>query len=331
MNYAEALAIKLRPRPENGPVVLDLFAGCGGLSLGFEAAGFLVTGIESAKDACATYSESLRGTCSHRVLSMRSALPSCEVIIGGPPCQPFSSNGSQLGSKDSRNGFEIFISAVQRKRPRMWLLENVRGLLGRSRPYFDEVLRRLEELGYVVEPRLLNALHYGVPQNRERVIVVGWRDGRFIWPRRSGQRVTAGEALGNLAIQVPSNSRFLSRSMEKYVASYEKASCCANPRDLRLDAPARTLTCRNLAGATGDMHRLRLSDGRRRMLTVREAARLQGFPDWFEWKGSESSALTQIGNAVPPPLALRLARAFARHLRLVYAPPVRDLIRIKRK
>jgi DNA (cytosine-5)-methyltransferase 1 len=95
--------------------------------------------------------------------------------------------------------------------------------------------------------------------------------------------------------------------MDAYVAAYEKASCCVKPRDLYPGKPARTLTCRNLAGATSDMQRVRLPDGRRRRLLHREAARLQSFPDWFEFCGNETQRFNQIGNAVPPLLAYCLA------------------------
>jgi DNA (cytosine-5)-methyltransferase 1 len=96
--------------------------------------------------------------------------------------------------------------------------------------------------------------------------------------------------------------------MDAYVAKYEAASKCRQPRDLKLDQPSRTLTCRNLGGATGDMMRIRLEDGRRRRIDVREAARLQGFPDWFKFKGTTASQFRQIGNAVPPLLSLALAK-----------------------
>jgi DNA (cytosine-5)-methyltransferase 1 len=156
-------------------------------------------------------------------------------------------------------------------------------------------------------------VQHGVPQNRERVIVVGHR-GEFHYPEAQHQRVTAGEALNELATQVTSDSKFLSESMNTYVANYEKASSCITPRDLHLHRPARTVTCRNLAGATGDMHRIVLPDGRRRRLTIREGARLQSFPDWFEFQGSETSAFTQIGNAVPPLLAYDIAGSFRDYL-----------------
>ena len=101
---------------------------------------------------------------------------------------------------------------------------------------------------------------------------------------------------------------FLTPSMDAYIKKYELASNCVNPRDLHLDRPARALTCRNLAGATSDMHRIKLKNGTRRMLTVREAARLQSFPDWFKFSGSEGSQHKQIGNAVSPIFGLHIAK-----------------------
>ena len=97
--------------------------------------------------------------------------------------------------------------------------------------------------------------------------------------------------------------------MDAYISRYEEASKCKHPRDLYLDRPARTLTVRNLVGATGDMVRVKIEDGRRRTLTVREAARLQSFPDWFKFTGTESKQLKQIGNAVPPLLSYHVAGA----------------------
>lgn len=314
MNYLDHLNTVLRPGEPDGPLVLDLFAGCGGLALGFEAHGFRTHGYEMDVDCCHTYCKNLAGTCEQVTLSPDFRFPKASVVIGGPPCQPFSVGGNQRGIADSRDGFPSFISAVRQAEPEIWVFENVRGLLYRNRWYLDEIVEALSQLGYIVEFQLLNAKHYGVPQNRERVIVVGHR-GTFDFPETWSRLITAGEALGDLAHQMPSNPRFLTPSMDQYVAKYERASKCINPRDLDPCKPARTVTCRNLAGATGDMHRIRLSDGRRRRLTAREGARLQSFPDWFTFSGGETSVFNQIGNAVPPMLAYALAGSVLKYLK----------------
>lgn len=312
-SYSDILNHTLVPRRSSLPLVVDLFAGCGGLALGFEAQGFETHGYEMDIACCATYRNNLRGMCDHVVLTPQTPLPPAKVLIGGPPCQPFSVIGKQNGLNDSRNGFPIFIQAVKTLNPEIFIFENVRGLLYQSKPYFEEILQKLKLLGYVLEYQILNAVDYNVPQKRERLIVVGHR-GAFKFPRPSLKRITAGDALGDMAVEAPQGSRFLTKSMDDYIARYEAASCCTTPRDLHLDAPARTLTCRNLAGATSDMHRLRLPDGRRRRILPREAARLQSFPDWFVFQGSEADAFNQIGNAVPPMLAYHLAGAVREYL-----------------
>ncbi len=319
-DYPRLLDEYLRPAEERGPTVLDLFAGCGGLALGFEAAGFETHGFEMEPDYAATYRRNLAGDCTETFLTPDTEFPEASIVIGGPPCQPFSVGGSQKGDRDDRNGFPSFLSAVRQLNPDLALVENVRGMLYRNRWYLEHVTAELRAMGYQVEVQLLNAKHYGVPQNRERVIIVAHRGG-WAWPDVvPGRPVTAGEALGDMAFEVPPGSKFLTPSMDRYIASYEKKSQCVRPRDLHLDRPARTLTCRNLAGATSDMHRVQLEDGRRRRITVREAARLQSFPDWFEFEGNESSAFYQVGNAVAPLFALRLAGAVRDYLmRLVSA------------
>ncbi len=315
MNYWEEIGKKLKPKvdKELNANVLDLFAGCGGLSLGFESVGFKTVGFEMNEHATETYNTNLIGDCYCEKLSTESQYDPAKVIIGGPPCQPFSVGGKQKGLIDSRDGFPIFIEAVKKLEPEVFLFENVRGMLYKNKWYLIEVIEALTELGYKISYALMNAKHYEVPQNRERVIVIGAKN-KISLPRRMNRKVTAGDALGELAFQFDEDSKFFTKSMDAYVAKYEKASHCINPRDLYLDRPARTLTCRNLAGATGDMHRVRLKDGRRRRITVREAARLQSFPDWFEFRGKETSQYNQIGNAVAPYFAKHLAQSIKDYL-----------------
>jgi len=308
MDYVNYLNETLKPwfDKQLDMTVLDLFAGSGGLSLGFEAQGFRTIGYEMIEDACNSYSKNLLGKCHKEYLTTDFVYPKAQIIVGGPPCQPFSVGGKQKGLEDSRDGFPVFIDSVKKVKPQIFMFENVKGMLYKNKLYLEEVINALEYLDYTVRYELLNAKFYGVPQNRERVFVVGYR-GDFIYPEKSTKLVTAGEALGDMAFQAPKNSKYLTESMDRYVAKYEKASHCINPRDLHLNKPARTLTCRNLAGATGDMHRLKLPNGKRRRMLIREAARLQSFPDWFNFEGTETSVFNQIGNAVPPLLAYKIA------------------------
>lgn len=296
----------------SAPIVLDLFAGCGGLSLGFEVQGFRSIGYEMKTAPVDTYDRNLSGDCNEVYLEIGMPDEAADVIIGGPPCQPFSQIGYQRGKRDRRDGFPIFLNAVDRIRPKIAIIENVRGALYRNKDYLRSVAHELERFGYAVETKILNAAHYGVPQRRERVVIVastvGWR-----WPEPLvSEPITVGTALGEMAFQEGPDSKYLTPSMDEYIAEYERRSHCVTPRDLHLDRPSRTVTCRNLGAATSDMLRLRMPSGMRRRLTVREGARLQGFPDWFEFAGNEYEQYEQIGNAVAPLLGLALAGS-ARH------------------
>ncbi len=299
---------------DNQYKVLDLFAGCGGLALGFEAAGFETVGYEKEPDAVKTYNNNLEGKCHEEELTTETIFPIVDIIIGGPPCQPFSVGGNQNGLKDSRDGFPIFINAVKQRKPQMWLFENVRGMLYRNKEYLEEIIKSLELLGYEISYQLMKASNHQVPQNRERLVVVGTKKGSFQFPNICDFRYTVGDAISDIAYKTDASSKFMTKSQDKYVAKYEKASKCKNPRDLYMDRPSRTVTCRNLAGATGDMLRVKLPDGRRKRLTAREGARLQSFPDWYNFFGSESSQFYQIGNAVPPLMALHLASSMLVHM-----------------
>lgn len=308
MKYVDLINKTLTPRVTEKAVVLDLFAGCGGLSLGFEAAGFKTIGFEMNADAAATYNKNLAGECITEKLSLDFTYPKADIVVGGPPCQPFSVGGNQKGVDDLRNGFPLFVDAIRKVKPKVFLFENVRGLLYSNKWYFELIQEELIDLGYKLDFRLLNAVHYGVPQNRERLFLIG-HNSEFNFPAPVIGKTTAGAAIGDLMELVPPESKFLTASQDRYIANYEKASHCINPRDIYPDRPARTLTCRNLAAATGDMQRVKLADGRRRRLLIREAARLQSFPDWFEFSGNETSQYYQIGNAVPPLLAYQMATA----------------------
>lgn len=307
--FSKSLTKTLSINKSNGLKVIDLFSGCGGLALGFEAVGFETIGYEQDGDCCKTYEANLKGKCHQIYLDSETKFESADVVIGGPPCQPFSVGGEQKGILDSRNGFPAFINAIINVNPQIWIFENVRGLLYKNRWYLDKIISSLSDLGYTIQTNLVNVSDYKVPQNRERLIVVGYKTANFKFPYKTSKKVSAIDALGEYFEYEPKNGKYLTPSMDAYIKKYEIASKCANPRDLRKDKPSRTLTCRNLAGATGDMMRILLPSGKRRRLLIEEAARLQSFPDWYKFAGNESSIYKQIGNAVPPLFSYQLAQS----------------------
>ena len=294
---------------------VDLFCGAGGLSLGFWSMGFDVQGFDSNSDATTTYSANLAlADCVD--LKGYTGLPKADVILAGPPCQPWSRAGKRLGKSDDRNGMPIVERAVATMQPQAVVIENVPDLASiKYRQQLDKFGESMSQLGYKTTSCVLNAADYGVPQNRKRLFAIALREpATFEIPPPWPTAVASGQAIPGTCKHHVRGTRTLSAQMDAYVARYERASGCKQPRDLHLDRPARTLTVRNLSGATGDMMRIRLPDDSRRTLSVREAARLQSFPDWFRFTGSHRRKMEQIGNAVPPLLARSVAGSILEYL-----------------
>ena len=308
-SWLRRMHLALTPSAQKTYSALDLFCGAGGFSLGFAVSGFRVQGIDRDTDAIATFSTNV-GPAACLDLSLEVSLPTVDVLIAGPPCQPWSRAGKQLGRSDPRDGFLAIAHAIRIVNPKVVVVENVPDISRDDRrARLDDFLEDLVAYGYAVKEAILNAAHYGVPQNRRRFFVMAVRGEATIEiPGGWDSQVAVGDAIPETCKLAQEDARFLSPDMDSYIARYEKASGCRVPRDLHLDRPARTLTVRNLGGATSDMIRLSLPCGRRRMLTVREAARLQSFPDWFRFIGSRQSQFSQIGNAVPPLLGLAIAK-----------------------
>ena len=170
-----------------GPRVIELFAGCGGMALGFKRAGFrTVLANEWDRDAC----DSLRANISDRVLNCAiqeiEKFPEADVIAGGPPCQGFSNLGERVPNDPRNQLWRHYLRCVEHVRPKVFVLENVPPLLKSAE--YQELLKIAQGLGYKVEGRVLNAANYGVPQTRKRAIVIGSRIGE---PRAVFLRVIA--------------------------------------------------------------------------------------------------------------------------------------------
>lgn len=288
--------------------VVSLFSGCGGMDLGF-VGGFEFMGrsydrhpfeIAWANDidseACRTY----RRNFPHDVLCGDIAdveigtLPPADVVLGGFPCQDFSVAGKRRGLDSPRGRlYQFMVDAVGHCFPRAFVAENVKGLL--SIPgALDRIRIDFSESGYEVGWRLLNARDYGVPQSRERVIIVGTRPGtEFSWPDKIGIPVTSREAIGDL------ESLGLGE-VNGHRWSNAKRTRGQGQRPIDANRPSPTIRAEHHGNIE---YHYRLD----RRLSAREAARLQSFPDSFEFASSTSQSYRQIGNAVPPVMAWHIA------------------------
>jgi DNA (cytosine-5)-methyltransferase 1 len=356
--------------------VLDLFSGCGGISLGFSKAGYdIYSGIDFEKDSIATYNRNFRSAngivadvSEFSTQSIRTNFAygskQIDVIVGGPPCQGFSNaNRWQTEKKDPRNKlFFEFLRFVQVIEPKIILLENVPGLFIRGKGYTRQRIHELiSKLGYVVSSEILNAYHYGVPQNRRRAFIVGIREDVSTTPFsfesipiQSG--CTVKEALKDLykfeeergSSHKFRNTRLKSKSFYSkfvkvgvntienheviYPADSTQVKISYVPQGGNwMDVPTKLFknqrTNRHSSAFkrlhedqpsvtidTGNAHSNYFHPLFNRIPTVREAARIQSFPDNFVFYGSRTSQYRQVGNAVPPLLAFQIAKGILKRI-----------------
>ncbi len=323
-------------KAEEDYTVLELFAGAGGLAIGMEQAGLKCIALNEIDHWAA---ETLRKNRPNwnvlegdiRNLSFAHLNGSVDVVTGGFPCQAFSYAGKKLGLQDARGTlFYEFARAVQETSPAICIGENVRGLLnhdnGRT---LQGMVSILDEIGYrVLDPKVLKAIFYNVPQKRERLILVGIRkdiDFDFEYPQSSNEVYTLKDALkkGSLyATDVPISAgakypiskkevldlippggywRDLPLEMQKVYMQksfYLGGGKTGMARRISWDEPCLTLTCSPAQKQTERCH-----PEETRPFTVREYARIQTFPDEWQFAGPVSSQYKQIGNAVPVNLA----------------------------
>jgi DNA (cytosine-5)-methyltransferase 1 len=336
---------------------LDLFAGAGGLSLGLRGAGFEPIGaVELMPDAAKTYRE----LHSVDVVEARVAKADlarfrgqAQVVVGGPPCQPWSTGGLRLGEDDGRDGFPEFLSALAIIQPEAFLIENVAGL-GRpgARMYYMRLLAALKRLGYHVASKVLDAADYGVPQRRRRMFIAGMRKPGFAFPEPThgpstgGPWVSAGSVLTDEPVGEPNPSVVTyARKPHLRPSPFDGLLFNGGGRPIDLGAPARTILASAGGNKTqfidclgvvrpyhemlwghfkkhgpglGKLVRSGAVPGARR-ITVAESAALQSFGPETEFYGKRSTQYTLVGNAVPPKLAAAVGRSLASALRTTVA------------
>lgn len=292
---------------------VEICAGAGGQALGLQQAGFEHEAlIEIDKHCCATLRFNRpKWNVIHRDLTGFDGRPykGADLLAGGVPCPPFSVAGRQLGQADERNLFPEAIRLASEIRPKAVLLENVKGL---KESAFDEyrlsISKAVERLGYFTEWKLLNASDYGVPQLRPRLLFVAVRTDlveQFSWPHpETVTPVTVGEKLYDLMAARGWHGARAWRDLASGIApTIVGGSLKHGGPDL---GPTRARHAWALQGVDG----LGIADdspapdftGMPR-LTVRMVARLQGFPDTWQFAGGKTAAYRQVGNAFPPPVA----------------------------
>lgn len=321
---------------------IELFAGAGGLALGVEKAGFETIGlIEVDKDACDTLKKNRPewnvicddiANISSKNLETIFNIKKGELSLlsGGAPCQAFSYAGKRLGLEDARGTlFYHYAMFLEKLQPKMFLFENVRGLLTHDNgKTYATIIDIFEKTGYIIQKEVLNAWDYGVAQKRERLMTIGIRKDlvekiRYVFPEKHKYKpvlrdvlqdvpessgVQYGEKKRKIFELVPQGGYW--KDIEPEIAKEYMKSCWDMEggrtgilRRMSMDEPSLTVLTSPSQKQTERCHPLEA-----RPFTVRENARCQSFPDEWEFCGSTMSQYKQVGNAVPVNLAYEVAR-----------------------
>lgn len=339
---------------------IDSFAGAGGLSLGLRQAGWKIPlAFDYDPIAVETYRKNLGShaylldavdVTSSQLMELSGLGPGeCDLFAGGPPCQGFSLQ--RRGDRsDPRNKMGLFfLDWVREFLPKAFLIENVAAITSvRGKEVIEAVRSLADELGYGLSIETVNALHYGVAQNRRRTFIVGMANGQeFEWPQPDLKAVmTVRDAIGKLPSppidgsrhpEIPNHyreARLSAKNIERIRAVPEGGSRLDLPEHLQLechksghrhldtygrlswDLPSGTITARFDSFTRGRFGHP-VED---RSITLREGARLQGFPDSFVFLGNREEGARMIGNAVPPPLARSFGVALASQIQEKVGP-----------
>jgi len=311
----------VRMDTKSKPTVLDLFCGAGGFSCGFEQAGFeILAGLDKNEAALETYSQNhdaegykinLRELTPEEVFDELGLRPrDVDVVIGGPPCQGHSPQGKQNPDDERNELMGDYLSIIDYASPRAFVMENVSEIQDTwDGEFIQQVIDRVEEMGYNLTSGVLHGGDYHVPQTRDRFILVGLRDGVPTIPEPvGGDPIPVWAALSGLPLMdhLPNNDweKQLEAHRDGFREKYDAADVGADPyansdQQVRLAPmrPARTVVADN-----SHCH-----PTQPRYLTVREAACLQTFPLEYRFYGGVVKQREQVGNAVPPKMAKYIA------------------------
>lgn len=294
---------------------IDLFAGIGGIRLGFEKlGGICVFSSEWDKEVAKTYFANFGEYPQGDITKIDSKdIPYFDILLAGFPCQPFSIIGDKEGFKHETQGtlfFEIE-RILKDKQPKAFMLENVRNLTAHNQGHtFKTILLHLESLGYFVYSRVLNALDFGLPQKRERIIICGFKENvPFAFPAPLDSKYTLKEILESNVDKKyyvkdtikQSRQKRMKKSLEEPYITHENVGGSITPHHY---------SCALRAGASANY----LLVNNERRLTEREMLRLQGFPENYQIVGSYTQCKHQIGNSVPVPLIEAVAREMIKTL-----------------
>ena len=326
MNYVDKSLRKIVAVKKSPPKIISLFSGCGGLDLPFHKSGYeLVWANDFDESSCRTFRRNISENIVHDSIESVDidSIPSADIVLGGFPCQDFSQIWKKPGLNGTRgNLYTYFAEIVRKKTPKIFIAENVRGLLSANKGLAIETIIndfRALKPGYLVIPKLVNFSSFGLPQIRERVLIFGIRKdtnfdlsfpaythGKNKLPLTSAK--TGLEGIGpkvlnqeHMNIQprtieilkrIPAGGNFT--AIDKDDPYYVKGMISHVYRRLNPDEPSKTIIASGGGGTWGYHY------PEPRALTNRERARLQGFPDDFIFDGKFGEIRKQIGNAVPP-------------------------------
>lgn len=321
------------------PTLVSLFAGCGGMDLGFIEAGFdIVWANEIFKGAVDTYRHNIGNHIVEKDIRNVNSneVPDSTVIIGGFPCQGFSVANTGRNEDDERNGLYLeFVRLIRDKKPQIFVAENVKGILSLGKgQIFDMIKNDFTKVGYDVRHEVLLAADYGVPQKRERVFIVGVRsdldvDWSHFPPKKTHYDPQIGTletdlepwiSVGTALSDIPDPDEKNSELNHTYSKFKLKFNGHLGNRYIEPDQPAPTVTGRgDYKGGVVVLHH----PNNKRRMSVRELATVQDFPRDFEFTTTQSVSYVMIGNAVPR----GMARAVANSVRMLLqsAKPVKEM------